>query len=277
MMKKFFKFTVLLLGMLIVMPMTADAQKKDKKEKKEKKKYEWKWDGVKSGNADIDAYLVGVDTLWRNMQNMHEQWEMYQLKDTVIQRNGKFYVMSHMEDSHGNLVTRGTVNWQLANTIATCTNIVANSTLIGLQTATASLSLPQLGLKALSYAKYVKGGPNVIALSAKEMKAIWGIAVAQAKRWNSMKKDAIDIDEFGLDLTDKQKQNFRKCFYIKELKEADPEYQVVKEQLSLKPTDQLESEGINYVNDVASKEIIPEDKSKSVDELNEDDMKQFEG
>lgn len=270
--KRLFQFAILLIGMLVALPMTADAAKK---EKKEKKPYEWTWNGEKSGNADIDAYLIGVDTLWRNMKVLHEQWEMYQYKEDTIAVNGKYYIIAHMEDSSGKYVTRGTVNWQLANTITESVGIVGNSTVIALQTATATLSLPQLGLKGLSYAKYVKGGPNVIALSAKEMKAIWKIAVQQAKRWNGMKKDAIDPESIGYDIPDNQKEVYRKCCYIKELKETDPEYQEVKKVMSAKTEEQLKAESEKYRASMETVEMLPEDKSKSVDQLDDAGLDEF--
>ncbi|MDO4171670.1 MAG: hypothetical protein Q4E63_01470 [Prevotellaceae bacterium] len=270
--KRLFQFAILVIGMLVALPMTADAAKK---EKKEKKPYEWTWNGEKSGNADIDAYLIGVDTLWRNMKVLHEQWEMYQYKEDTIAVNGKYYIIAHMEDSEGKYVTRGTVNWQLAHTITESVGIVGNSTVIALQTATATLSLPQLGLKGLSYAKYVKGGPNVIALSAKEMKAIWKIAVQQAKRWNEMKKDAKDPESIGYNVSENMKKVFDKCCYIKEVTETDPQYQVVKEVMSAKTEEQIKQESEAVFAKMETTVVLSEDKSKSLDQLDDAGLDEF--
>lgn len=54
-MKKLTSLALIAMAMLIAFPIAGVA--KDNK-KKEKKAYEWKWDGTKSGNETVDAYLM---------------------------------------------------------------------------------------------------------------------------------------------------------------------------------------------------------------------------
>lgn len=140
------KFALLFICMLVAVP---SVYAKDKKEKKEKKEFEWTWDRTLSGNESMDGYLLAVDSIWYKMQDLKSMVETYTYKEDTICVNGKYYLAAHMEDAEGQYVTRGTVNWQLFNTIMLSTNIVLDATNVGLQTATASLALPSLGLKSL--------------------------------------------------------------------------------------------------------------------------------
>lgn len=269
--KKVLHFAMLLLAMLIAMPTTADAAK----EKKEKKPYEWNWDKQLSGNEIVDDYLMSVDSIWYQMKELNTVMEAYTYKEDTIVVNGKTYIAAHMEDSEGNYVTRGTVNWQFAQTTMLSGEIVLKAATVGLQTASATMSLPNLGLKALSYGKYVKAGPKVIGMAATGVKNIWHVAVAQAKRWNGMKAETVDPTTIGLELTDKQKELFDKCIYIKEVKETSPEYQVVKDVVSAKSEEQLKSESDAYFSALANANILPEEAGKTLDNLSDDELEKY--
>lgn len=265
------KFAMLLLGMLIAMPPVAEAAK----EKKEKKPYEWNWDKKLSGDKNVDDYLLSIDSIWYQMQDLNKEMEIYTYKEDTLVVNGKTYIAAHMEDAKGDYVTRGTVNWQFAHTTTLSGSIVMQSTLVALQTATATMSLPNLGLNAFSYGKYVKAGPKVIEMAAKGVKDIWTIAVAQAKRWNGMKAESVDPATIGLELTDKQKDIFEKCIYIKEVKETSPEYQVVKDMVSSKTEEQLKAESDAYFEALANTNILPEDASKTLDNLSDEELDKY--
>ena len=99
------------MAMLIAFPIAGVA----KDNKKEKKAYEWKWDGTKSGNETVDAYLMSVDSIWNNMSEFHKMVDTYQYKEDTLYVNGKYYVQAYMKDDQGNLLTRGAVNWQFVN------------------------------------------------------------------------------------------------------------------------------------------------------------------
>ena len=76
-MKKLTSLALIAMAMLIAFPIAGVA--KDNK-KKEKKAYEWKWDGTKSGNETVDAYLMSVDSIWNNMSEFHKMVDTYQYK-----------------------------------------------------------------------------------------------------------------------------------------------------------------------------------------------------
>ena len=65
---------------------------------------------------------------------------------------------------------------------------------MGVYTAAATAALPSLGLKSLSYGKYLKAGPNSIAAGGKEMKRIYTTARKQATQIKDLKAGIVDDD-----------------------------------------------------------------------------------
>ncbi len=181
------KFAMLLFAMLVAMPSEVNAAK----EKKEKKPYEWNWDKKLSGNEGVDDYLLAVDSIWYQMKELNEAMDKYTYKEDTIMVNGKLYIAAHMENAKGEYITRGTVNWQFAQTTMLSANIVLSATQIALQTATATMSLPSLGMGALTYGKYVKAGPKILGMATTGVKDIWKTAIQNAKRWNRMKVENV--------------------------------------------------------------------------------------
>lgn len=80
-MKKLTSLALIAMAMLIAFPIAGVA--KDNK-KKEKKAYEWKWDGTKSGNETVDAYLMSVDSIWNNMSEFHKMVDTSNTKRTLF-------------------------------------------------------------------------------------------------------------------------------------------------------------------------------------------------
>lgn len=235
-MKTLSKVMIALMAMLMMVPMGVTAQKKEKK-KKEKKAYEWKMPEQLSGDATIDEYLLSCDTLWNKVQSYTENMTTYIYKvDTLWNVNGAHYIMAHMETTGGQYLTRSAANWQLVEAITTGAEIVLDATNIGLQTASATMSLPNLGLKALSYAKYVKAGPNIIAKAGKEIKELASFRRSQWQSWKAMKTDAVDASTLGL-WNEEQLKALEKCCFIKKLdtttaRELTPEELAAQEQLT---------------------------------------------
>ena len=124
-MKKLTSLALIAMAMLIAFPIAGVA----KDNKKEKKAYEWKWDGTKSGNETVDAYLMSVDSIWNNMSEFHKMVDTYQYKEDTLYVNGKYYVQAYMMDNQGNLLTRGAVNWQFVNCGMLSANSPINATL----------------------------------------------------------------------------------------------------------------------------------------------------
>ncbi len=266
------KFALLFICMLVAVP---SVYAKDKKEKKEKKEFEWTWDKTLSGNESMDSYLQAVDSIWYKMQDLKSMVETYTYKEDTICVDGKYYLAAHMEDAEGQYVTRGTVNWQFFNTIMLSADIVLDATNVGLQTATASLALPSLGLKSLSYAKYLKAGPKVLGMATTGVKDVWKKTKAQSKRWSGMKKESVDLESVGWTLSDQQKDVINKCIYIIEIKDVDEEYTTIKEIFSNKTEDQIKAEQEKYLKDLASATVLPEDEKKSLDKLDEEELDKY--
>lgn len=233
-MKTLSKVMVAMLAILILAPMNAEASKKEKK-KKEKKKYEWVMPEL-SGNADFDLYLLTCDTVWNDVQKVAESMNTYTFKtDTLRDVNGADYVMAHMEDASGAYLTRGAVTWQLVNAIMQGTNIVLDIANIGVLTASATTALPDMGLQALSYGKYLKSGPKVIELCGAEIKQITAVRRQQYQQWKAMKEGAIDPATLGI-WNEEQLKSLSKCCFITKLdksvgRELTPEEVAAQEAL----------------------------------------------
>lgn len=243
--------------------------------KKEKKKYEWDWDKTKSGNEYVDNYLLAVDTVWYQMQKLDGLVDTYSYKEDTICVNRKYYVAAHMEDSKGCYVTRGTVNWQFVETTMTSANIVLAATAIGLQTATATTALPQLGLKAFSYGKYIKAGPKILGFATTGVKDVWKKTRAQSKRWLAMKRDSVDPTSIGVELTEKQKEVFSKCVYIIEINNDSEDYTVINDIYTNKTEEQIKQEQEEYLNALASTSILPSEDGKLLDNLDDSELDKY--
>lgn len=247
---------------------------KGQQEEREKA-YEWKWDGTKSGNETVDAYLMSVDSIWNNMSEFHKMVDTYQYKEDTLYVNGKYYVQAYMKDDQGNLLTRGAVNWQFVNCGMLSANIISQAALAAMQSANATLALPNLGLKALSFGKYVKAGPVICTKAPKEIGLIWNIRKQQMKSWRGLKAEAIDATKVYPNMTAEQKKLYNKCVFIREVKETAPDYQEIKTVLSAKSEDELKKESQASFDKLAQSVILPEEAGKSLDDLSDDAMKEY--
>ena len=239
---------------------------------KNKKEIKWDWDGTKSGNKVIDDYLVCIDTTYRNIQQYKEQMDSYKFVDTTLYINGKYYAAAYMLNSQGQLVTRGQVNWQCVEAIMNGVNLVLDITNAQLATATATLELPNLGLNALKFGKYVKGGAAVFVQGLKEVKAVRGKWLANSKTWKSLKNGAIE-DPATLNYFDAEAlKKINKCIYIKEIQANEPEYQEQIQKLKAKDDETLKAESKAWGEEIAKSTLAPEDKKKELDDLNDSEL-----
>jgi hypothetical protein len=236
--------------------MEVAAQKSDK----ETKGIKWNWDGkTLSGNAEIDNYIKTIDTLYNKVQSYVETMDKYELVTERFELNGKKYELAYMLDEHKQIVTRGTVNWQCVQALMQGTNIVLDMTNAGLMSANAVMTLPQLGLKALKFGKYVKGGPAVISAGTKAIKDVRKRWINNSRTWKDMKVDAIeDPKSIGYtDMTDELASKLNKCCYIKEVKE----FSETKDES--KSEGQVVSEASSVFNTIANAQQAAEDARKS--------------
>mgnify|MGYP002855045498 CR=1 FL=1 len=267
--KRFLSIVGIVAVALFAFSVNADA-KKDKtgnKEKKEKAAYVWDWDGTLSGNQEFDHYLLSIDTLWNNLQEYKTVYSSYEFKTDTLTINGKHYLMAYMQDAQGNKVTQSQTNWQVYNCVMAGTNIVLDATNASLLTASASLALPSLGLNSITFAKYIKGGPKVIEMGMKEMKNMNQTNKTIKRTWKAMKNGAIDPASLNY-FSDEAVKKMKRCVYIKEIVETDPEFAAVSAAQSAKSEEQLLAElaaaGDNWENSV----VLPEDANKSLDDDN---------
>lgn len=267
-MEKLMKILVMLMAFFMVMPQSVSAQKK---EKKEKKKFEWVMPDL-SGNETIDSYLLACDSLWTKVQNYAENMTTYVFKTDSIysKQTGKWYIESHMENAEGKYLTRAASNWQLVEAIVSGTNVALEGVQIGAQTVSATTELPKLGLKALSYAKYVKVGPNIIGKATNEIKELATLRRSQWQQWKEMKNNAIDPETLGI--WDEEALTIkRKCCFIKEIDDKDPAYLILTEKYEQMTEEEKDALAENQANKMKDVSILPEEEGKTIEgEINDE-------
>jgi len=266
-MKTFKLIIAVLLAAMMVAPTTMYAQKKEKKEKN----FEWVMPKL-SGNKDFDGYLYACDSLWTKMEQYQENITSYQLKeDTLKASDGKIYILSHMENISGKLMTKGAANWQLAESATAGLSIIANSMQISTQTAAATLALPSLGFKALSYGKYVKAGPLIVGKAGKEIKELVLRRKEQMKKWKDMKANNVDPSVLGVTLNDNVLSNLQKSYFIKVLKPEDTGYEETVTFWANKSDEEITASVNDIIVGIDAKTVLPEEAGKTIDEVKDMD------
>lgn len=266
-MKKLNCMLAALLAVLVMMPTSMNAQD-NKKKKKAKKEFVWDWDHVKSGNKDVDDYLMACDTLWNDITQYQENITAYEFKEDTLKLDDKYYIIAWMQTKDNALLTKAAANWQLVESITSGISIVTSSVQIAAQTATATMALPSLGLKAFSYGKYVKAGPMIIGKAGKEIKEIVLLRKEQMNKWKAMRQDAIDPATLFPDMDPALLDKLSKSYFIKELKPEEAGYDEIKTIMEQKSPEEWTQKYNDFVNDEAAKTVLPEMAGKT---LNDDD------
>ena len=191
-MKKFFTIILCAVAIGMVLPQTATAAKKGKKEKKP---YVWEMPEL-TGNQEFDDYLRKCDTLNTRIRSYCDAITFYQMRPISITENGKEIDRQWcMVDTVTNTLRSSNLAFaQNLNLILSYPAIAVEMASMGVYTASATTALPSLGMKALSYGKYLKAGPNIIGAGGKEMKRIYKAARAQAKQIKDLKAGKVDDD-----------------------------------------------------------------------------------
>jgi hypothetical protein len=125
---------------------------------KAKKEFIWEKPEKLTGNEDFDGYLLTCDTLWNKIQNYNEQITYYKVAQAPtgeVDETGNPIYKYMVIDDEGNPYKTLQVITQYASWIASGSLIILECTALSLKTASATTALPKLGLKAISYAKYV--------------------------------------------------------------------------------------------------------------------------
>ena len=266
-MKKLNCMLAVLLAVLVMVPTSMNAQD-NKKKKKAKKEFVWDWDHVKSGNKDVDEYLMACDTLWNNITQYQENITAYEYKEDTLKWGDKYYIMAWMQTKDNALLTKGAANWQLVESVTSGIGIVTSSVQIAAQTATATMALPSLGLKAFSYGKYVKAGPMIIGKAGKEIKEIVVLRKEQMNKWKAMRQDAIDPAILFPDMDPALLDKLSKSYFIKELKPEEAGYDEIKTIMEQKSSEELTQDKKDFTDGVEAKTVLPEMAGKT---LNDDD------
>lgn len=272
-MKKF--YFVMLSTVALFVCATVQAKGKKEEAPKEKKEYVWNWDGKLSGDATFDSYLNTVDGLWKKMENYEKTFGSYTYSQDTLAVDGEYYIMAYMQDAKGNYLTRSAVNWQLVESVASSIDIVTSATSAAASTATASAALPGLGMNAVKFGKYVKGGPMVIAKGMKTMKGVWMDAKNNAKSWKSLKNGSIDASTLGI-FSDNALATMSKCSYVKKIEHTDECYEEVAEVMKNKSKEELDKIAKDVAANVEKAIILPEEAGKQCDDVSDDAMKEFE-
>lgn len=266
-MKKLNCMLAALLAVLVMMPTSMNAQD-NKKKKKAKKEFVWDWDHVKSGNKDVDDYLMACDTLWNDITQYQENITAYEYKEDTLKLDDKYYIIAWMQTKDNALLTKAAANWQLVESVTSGISIVTSSVQIAAQTATATMALPSLGLKAFSYGKYVKAGPMIIGKAGKEIKEIVLLRKEQMNKWKAMRQDAIDPATLFPDMDPALLDKLSKSYFIKELKPEEAGYDEIKTIMEQKSPEEWTQDCQDFTDGVEAKTVLPEMAGKT---LNDDD------
>lgn len=282
-MNKLFQMLLIAMAVTVAMPSMAQedkaalkmqkakekAAKKDANKQKRQEKlqaYQWNWDGKLSGNKTFDDYLQTVTDIWHDILEFEQMFGGYVYKSDTLyhEETGKLYVLSYMQDTLGNTVTRNTTNWQITKSVAASTAIVLEATTASLATASATLALTEMGLGAIAYAPYIKGGPMVIARGMSEIGDIAKMNKVIARQWKAAKAGAIDPATLGI-FTEAEVKTMNKCCYLKEIVDTDPTKQIWIEMQKAKSPEQLAAEAAQRT-DFAATQVLPEDENQSLDD-----------
>lgn len=197
-MKKVFSVIICALALCVMIPQQAEAaKKKDKKEKK----VEWVMPAL-TGNADVDNYLLKVDTLYNKITSYSKSITFYEMAEIVVKdENGQEEKFYQIVDKDGNLRSSNLAFQQNMDIILAYPNLaldVTNGLLdvttaeVGALAAVPSLLIDLGPLKAAPYKKYITSGLSTVKTAWDEGKTIYKRARAQAKQIKALKAGKID-------------------------------------------------------------------------------------
>lgn len=195
-MKKQLLLTLCVVALGVLFSQTTWAEKKSKKESKP---YEWKMPAL-TGNADFDRYLLKCDTINKRISSYCDGITFYQMRPVVVTENGQEGEQEIdrqwcMIDPETNTLRSSNAAFkQNLDIVLSYPALLLEMTSLATYTASATTALPSLGLKSVSYAKYLKAGPKMIAAGGAEMKKIYKAARAQAKQIKDLKAGKVDDD-----------------------------------------------------------------------------------
>jgi len=165
------KLLFVLLAGLMIWPLSIEAKEK---KKKEDKTIEWEMPEL-TGVADVDSFLVCCDALYKRYKSFEEEIPYYTPKKIYDTTTGDSLVYIVDKD---NVIRSSDMAWsQYLTAGASGVTLTTDFAIITTSTALATTALPQLGLGAFKYGKYIKIGsklaiecPKMIAQIFKDFK-----------------------------------------------------------------------------------------------------------
>lgn len=188
------KQTILILtALLLALSATlAHAQK----EKKEKKPYAFVMPAKLSGIKDMDAYLLKCDTMYNRITTYREKISFFRIDTSYTTGpDGAKYAVLKVVDQDGNKKNISATIMQYVDMTMQGSLLTLDMALLTTMTASATLSLTSNPLAAISYAKYAKDGPQIVALGGREIGTIAGSLKKQIADLKSIKANAVDVGD----------------------------------------------------------------------------------
>lgn len=215
-MKSLLNFMLLIIAVAIVAPTPIQAQKK-----KKEKEFVWEMPEL-TKNDEFDKYLLTCDTLNTRIREYCDNIVFYQVKqiqetdeegNVIMDENGSPKTIFAVVDSANHIRGASEAIVQYADVILAGTNLLLDMANIALLTTSATTELPSLGLKSVSYAKYLKAGPKLVQYGGQEIRDILANCKAQAQTIRKYKNSFTESGELidpkadvsnleGLDLND---------------------------------------------------------------------------
>lgn len=188
-MKKIITIFLCAIAIGFFLPQQALAAKKDKKEKKP---YVWELPKL-TGDKVFDEYLLKCDTMNTRIRQYCENITFYEVAAIeTTDEKGEQEVFYQVVDSTNQVRSANKAFMQNMDLVLSGAVILADMALMATYTASATSALPNLGMKAFSYGKYLKAGPKIIDYGMQEIKQIRKKARSQAKDIKQLKKGVTD-------------------------------------------------------------------------------------
>lgn len=183
-MKKKLAILVFLMG---IIPFTSMAENKAGKEKKT-----WKWEmpSKLTGDNDFDGYLKTCDDLNTKIVSYIDSVTFYSVrKINVKQADGTIVERRCVVDENENIRGSSEAIAQYIEMTNSGMGILNDMLEITNKTTAASAYIAKNPMKALTYGKYLKAGPKIVAEGGKTMRELLKKMNAQKKEIRQYKKD----------------------------------------------------------------------------------------
>lgn len=192
-MKRILSLLAVAILLAVIAPQNAYAEKKKDKDKKG-----WKWEMPKkmTGIEEFDHYLRVCDTLNTRITTYMDSVTFYTVRQIDVQQpDGTIIKRRCVVDDKDNIRGSNEALAQYFDMTNTGLAILGDLVKITGETTVATASLAGDPLKALSYGKYLKAGPNIAIKGGKMMKELLKKMNQQKKEIRQYKQDYSEAGE----------------------------------------------------------------------------------